>query len=394
MSIRSHSIVSRELKQLRSFYETTRSAYDKVQSIQNLAADSPGLERSLTDGGVRWSKLDKRIRTDNRKKSVEAILRELIFVRAISALETFLTDAIRDIFVVTKTPFMDKSARIEFSQEDLIANNTPTQIYTRIIERETRRLTSGGFNEFIKYYKKRFEIDLASIDPGYKIMNEYHDIRHILVHRLGHTDDAFRRKYRVDVKQIQIEPSLLDSFLSDLDVFVNRVASEVRALVDSYATSDTGYNARYIVDILPLAEELPACLYSSFQYWADDEYVMMSDVLLGTTPADEGRVRYYFNASDRALRYLQRHLRKEQRRGSISVLDVSASFRYEKKSRLVTEEVISAVQAELPEQPWPKGVHKDIARRLGLSNGKVSDAIDVLIFRREFKDQVDGKIID
>lgn len=393
MTIRAYSIVSRELKQLRSFYDTTLRAYDKVKDIQDLALDSEFLSRALRDNRVRWSKTEKRIRSDHRKQKIESILRELILVRTISALETFLTDAIRDIFIVTKSPFMDKSVRIDMSQEELIANNSPTKIYSRIINKETRKLTSGGFNEFIKYYKKRFDIDLSQLSPGYKKMNEYHDIRHILVHRLGQTDEAFRRKYRTEFQQISIDQTLFDSFLNDMETFVRLVDKEVRQLIDRFSATDTEYNARYVADILILKEDLPNCLHPSYQYWADDEYVMMTDILLGTTPAEDGRVRYYFNGSDRALRHLKRRLGREQNKLTISVKDVVMAFRLEKKLKSVPEEVVTLVWKELPDQPWAKGIHKEIAQRLGLSNGKVSAAIDALIHRGIFRDQIDGKII-
>jgi hypothetical protein len=393
MSIRAYSIVSRELKQLRSFYDTTLRAYDRVKDIQDLAHELGPLNDALHDKGVRWSITEKRIRSEPRKQKIESILRELILVRAISALETFLTDAIRDVFVITKSPFMDKSVRIDFSQEELIANNSPTKIYSKIINRETRKLTSGGFSEFIKYYKKRFGIDLDQISPGYKKMNEYHDIRHILVHRLGQTDEAFRRKYHTDFKQISIDSPLLNSFLDNLEIFAKKVDYEVSLLIKNYAGIGIEYNARYIADILFLKEELPSCLHPSYQYWADDEYVMMTDILLGTSPAEEGRVRYYFNGSDRALRYLKRKLRREQKKLSISVNDVVMAFRLEKKHKRVSEEIIALVRNNLPEQPWAKGVHKEVAQKLGLSNGKISAAIDTLILRGVFRDQVDRKFI-
>lgn len=393
MSIRAYSIVSRELKQLRGFYDTTLRAYDKVKDIQDLAHESEVLNRALDDNRVRWSKAEKRIRSTPRKKKIESVLRELILVRTISALETFLTDAIRDIFVVTKSPFMDKSIRIDLSQEELIANNSPTKIYSKIINKETRKLTSGGFSEFIKYYKKRFDIDLSQIHPGYKKMNEYHDIRHILVHRLGQTDEAFRRKYHTDSQKISIDQSLLNSLLDDMEIFVKQVENKVRQLIGEFKAIDTEYNARYIADILMLKEELPNCLHPSYQYWADDEYVMMTDILLGTTPGEDGRVRYYFNGSDRALRHLKRQLRREQKKLTISVDNVVMSFRFERKQKRVPEEVIVLVRNQLPEQPWPKGVHKEIAHRLNLSNGKVSAAIDTLILRGIFRDQVNGKVV-
>lgn len=249
MSIRAYSIVARELKQLRSFYDTTLRAYKKIKEIQDLAGQSKVFDDTLRDNGVRWSKSEKRIRTEFRKQKIESTLRELILVRSISALETFLTDVIRDVFVVTKSPFMDKSVRLDFSQEELIANNTPTKIYGRIINRETRKLTNGGFNEFIKYYKKRFGIDLSRLGPGYGKMNEYHDIRHILVHRLGQTDDSFRRKYGTDVKQLSIDPYLLDSLLNDLETFVQQVEMEVSRVIEKYDAKNTEYNARYVADI-------------------------------------------------------------------------------------------------------------------------------------------------
>lgn len=393
MSIRAYSVVSRELKQLRSFYDSTLRAYQKVKDIQDISLESEEVKDALDNHGLKWSRAEKKLRTSNHKYKTEAFLRELILVRAISALETFLTDAIRDVFVVTKAPFMDKSARLEFSQEELIANNSPTKIFSRIINRETRQLTSGGFNEFIKYYKKRFDIDLSQIDPGYKRMNEYHDVRHILVHRLGQTDEAFRRKYRTDLQQLTIEESMIESLLDDLTGFVRRLDKEVEEFIQKYKLIDTEYNARYVVDILSLKDNLPGCLQPSYQFWAADEYVMMTDILVGTSPGDFGRVRYYFNGSDRALRELKRRLRKEQQKLSISVAEVMTTFRLERTWKRVPEEIVALVRREMPAQPWEKGIHKDVARKLGLSNGKVSAAIDVLIVRGEFKDQVDGKIV-
>jgi hypothetical protein len=195
--LRSYTILKQELKNLREFYSVTSSAYQQVQELGG----------SIDD---RSTSARRKIRRHLAiKAKAEAILRELIMVRVISALETFLTDLIRDVFVVTKAPFMDKSVMIQMTQEELIANSTPTQILNRVINKETRKLTSGGFNEFIKYYRKRFDIDLSSLLPGYKVLNEYHDRRHILVHRLGRTDEAYRKKYSTDEKRLRVEADYL-----------------------------------------------------------------------------------------------------------------------------------------------------------------------------------------
>jgi DNA-binding MarR family transcriptional regulator len=58
------------------------------------------------------------------------------------------------------------------------------------------------------------------------------------------------------------------------------------------------------------------------------------------------------------------------------------------------EALISKVQEDLPAQPWPCGVHKVIAQQLGLSNGTVSHAIQVLIQRGLAKQQNDGVVLE
>lgn len=59
-------------------------------------------------------------------------------------------------------------------------------------------------------------------------------------------------------------------------------------------------------------------------------------------------------------------------------------------SRKLKEEDIETVKNVLPEQPWQRGVHKVVAKETGLSNAKVTRAIQELINRGIFKPQVKG----
>ncbi|MEX0958779.1 MAG: hypothetical protein WDZ63_05780 [Burkholderiales bacterium] len=141
------------MKNLREFYSTTSSAYRQVEKLGGNFNFESG---ALTRNAKRKAKQKVRRRAASNLRA-ETMLRELIMVRVISALETFLTDIIRDVFVVTKAPFMDGTVVIQMTQEELIANSTQTQVLSRVINKETRKLTSGGFSEFIKYYRKRFD---------------------------------------------------------------------------------------------------------------------------------------------------------------------------------------------------------------------------------------------
>ena len=311
--MRSYTILKRELKKLREFYEISASSYVQVHEILHVKSSVKATSLVLDQLDLAWNADQKRLRKTTTKNQVETILRELILVRAISALETFLTDAIRDIFVVNKAPFMDKSVRIDVSQEEYMTNSTQTKIFSKVINKETRKLTSGGFTEFIKYYKKRFDIDISSISPGYATMNEYHDRRHILVHRMGQTDNYYRTKYGTEEKKLQVDQEYLEKLFKDLSTFSAQLEKKVREIIDTAQNENEFSNARFVVDIDFLNEGVPNCLRPSFQFWADDEYVVMTDILLGTSQTDTGQVRYSFKGSDRALGRLRRYLIKEQK---------------------------------------------------------------------------------
>jgi hypothetical protein len=55
-------------------------------------------------------------------------------------------------------------------------------------------------------------------------------------------------------------------------------------------------------------------------------------------------------------------------------------------------EILFAVREILPSQPWPDGIHKDIAGKLGISINTVNKYISELIARGDFMPQVDGQL--
>jgi transposase-like protein len=59
-------------------------------------------------------------------------------------------------------------------------------------------------------------------------------------------------------------------------------------------------------------------------------------------------------------------------------------------TRKLDEQIIELVRKELPPQPWPKGTHVAVARKLGFETKLVSMATDELIQRGVFLPQVSG----
>jgi hypothetical protein len=59
----------------------------------------------------------------------------------------------------------------------------------------------------------------------------------------------------------------------------------------------------------------------------------------------------------------------------------------------ISEEILHAVSSELPAQPWPQGIHRVVAEKLGLSARDVSRAIQYLIESGVFSNQINGIVI-
>jgi len=58
----------------------------------------------------------------------------------------------------------------------------------------------------------------------------------------------------------------------------------------------------------------------------------------------------------------------------------------------VDEELLGQVKAILPSQPWPSGVHREVAEKLDITPTMASKCIYALIKRGEFMNQVDGQL--
>lgn len=65
-----------------------------------------------------------------------------------------------------------------------------------------------------------------------------------------------------------------------------------------------------------------------------------------------------------------------------------------KNTKGITDDLLSKIRVLLPPQPWPKEIHKTIAKELNESNWKIYNAIDMLIDKGEFFEQIDGTLYD
>ncbi len=152
-------------------------------------------------------------------------LRELIFIRLISALEVFLIDSIKEtVSNNKKTLKSDKDDMFNLSMTEFLSYSSLDEALEKYILRKCRNLQSQGYEEIKKFYMKKLEVDFAKSTIKNNDVCHYHDQRHLLVHTLGKTDPEYKHKYNTIKKEVDIEESyLLKAFqdVSHLVLYIN-----------------------------------------------------------------------------------------------------------------------------------------------------------------------------
>jgi hypothetical protein len=372
-----------EIVRLRLLYLTTRYSYDKTTEniIKSIKAgeldpqsfvlfDDHDLEPHEVLRGAH--NLLHKLKTQFPK-----FLRETIFVRLISALEVFLIDAVRDIFLARRDLFQSGN-KIEFTFGEVLSATSITEVWTKVINRELRKLHSQGFKEVVKFYNNRLDIDLSTFPSSISIIQELHDRRHLLVHRLGKADDQYRHRYDSRLKSLPVSEEYLLNSMHQILEFARFVAgaAQTRANQKIDTSESKANDAEASVVIEFLSEEAKAVTVKGFHFAMDDKIGSLDDILTSYR-WEEGRLTMAFagdSASVRAyLRILKRLARKDQ-----LIIHERQIFRLEPIPRRqcnLSREALEAMAKQLPHRPWSTDIHREMANRFKISNTHARDAI-------------------
>ncbi|NQT10330.1 MAG: hypothetical protein HQ573_04070 [Desulfobacteraceae bacterium] len=395
--MKAYSIAKTEISALKGLYNSSLYSFSQVEEFLRYKAYCKNyrpdgcIDKDLNVVHPIHYKLKALFRNRLRQQ-----LRELIFIRIVSVLETYLVDTLRDIFVITKRPFRDQTSQIGFTKAELLSAPSISYIFSKIINKECRRLTSGGFIEIIKYYRSRFDIDLTSIPPGKSIMNEYHERRHLLVHRLGKPDSLYRRVYGFKSKKLSVDEDYLNKSFDDFESFIHSVQEKINDLIDKIDDSKSlgVVQPSITYRILKIIDNEPSIFQNDFQFWVNDELFLFRDILRETKYLNDQIFEVLLSGDEEALRTYAKYVRRVEKKGYIVATVLKTSGLYKTRIGKLDEELINRVKDALPEQPWSKNIHKQLATNLGTSNKKVSSAIQILIQRGIFKNQYNGIVLN
>lgn len=299
-------------------------------------------------------------------------LRELIFVRTISALEAFLVYSVAEVFVITKEPFK-RNYIIEIPQAELLSAESLSDMFTRVIVRECRSLHGGGFGEVKKYYLRTFGIDFAGLVDLLKL-EEYHDRRHLLVHQLGKTDAIYQKKHNTQRKTVTVDEKYLLETISVLLAFANSVNERLDHICKAVSPAKIKPVSYSLKVILTLETESARNLVlPTWQFWADNRLVFLRDILTSSRYLDEGTVELDLQGDRTPIKNYIKQLKKYEKMGELTILAREAQSL--EPCRLSEDDIVR-IRTSLPAKPWPVNIHKTIAQRFGLKTSEVYKAIN------------------
>ncbi|MEN1985663.1 hypothetical protein [Paenibacillus hubeiensis] len=146
-----------------------------------------------------------------------SILREFLFIRLMSLLETFFYETLGELSQITNLPFRNNKD-INYKVGELLSIDDIQVIKKEIINTEIRSIVSQGFKEIDRFFSK-LNIIFSNSGVNLKQLGYLYDIRNLLIHNNGVVDDYFIHKhsYQDKSKKIIITEELLLETISILN---------------------------------------------------------------------------------------------------------------------------------------------------------------------------------
>jgi len=122
-------------------------------------------------------------------------LRHLILINLITNLEVYFTNLVREIAERDIEPFKNENEKVEYFRNHLLNFSTIKSIEDDLLNKDIRKLTSGGLEKSEEFFLKRFDINFKNLGIDFKDIEEIHERRHLFVHRNGICDAIYSKTY-------------------------------------------------------------------------------------------------------------------------------------------------------------------------------------------------------
>lgn len=369
----------REIVDIRRWLHTTIYAYKiSAQAIDNQMRNGLDVKEEVSlafnETGCNVSSLVHRLSTKNIKTC-----KELALIRSISAFEVFTIDVIQEVYEENKSPFFNNS-EIKYHVNELLSCSDISELHNKFIDHCCRDLHSKGFDEVTKFYKKTFQIDFQKFNTsvnsqcyGLPYIQRHHQMRHLIIHRLGKTDEQYRKKYNTSEETIKLNESELSVFFQVLLSF----ARYINEHMEKFITTNPPEN-KIAIKVEVIDPNVMALFEPTYEIRVKKNLQLPLSVLLERVHYETDSIfTVYLHGAFIHLRKYYKKLQKNASSGKLKILsyDTLSLVAAKQKTKQYEWADVQKVIELLPEQPWEKHLHKAIAKELGWSNNKVSGII-------------------
>ncbi len=317
MEFIAYRVFSAELKRIEQLSLITPFAFGATRAalVQSVRDKKLDLDQEIMIDGEAGERLPVKQFLHRLDSQAPRYQRELLFTRLISALEVYLIDLIREMATSVPNVF-ESDDHLDVSRRELFSFQNMRELLMYVVNKDCRALSSGGFNEITKYYKNKLGIDYRPLTPGINVLQEYHDRRHLLVHKLGQTDEAYRHKYSSDAKKISIDSAYLRGAIANTRAFSTELNNLIMQKMLGVPPKST--DAYRGICILFYQDELPEFLKpdSSFRHGGIE--IALSTIML-RHELNKNRVTMAFEGERAPIESFAQTLASAHRNGIVRI---------------------------------------------------------------------------
>jgi hypothetical protein len=321
MQLISQRIFSAEINRLKQLAITASYSFEQTRKVLTDEVKKPNFNKEsniFLNEDIKNSSLKVFTVLNKLKSQAPRYLQELLFTRLISALEIFLIDSIREIGEIMPENFKSKE-QISYTREQVLSFSTIEELQNSLIDKDCRQLSSGGFQEITKFYRNKLRIDYSSLHPGITKLQEYHDRRHLLIHRLGQVDDSYRHRYNSTAKKLSVDFYYLTEVMGSLLLFSEQLNKKiVKELFGISTLPNPGNNRNLYVLEMKNVNTLPDCLKSTYKICKGENSVNLEGILLFSL-IKNGRLIMVVEGDTEIIDQYSKIIRRAQVNGKLKV---------------------------------------------------------------------------
>lgn len=375
-----------ELQRLKNMYFTARFSFEQtsklvINQIRKSEIDPKDPLSIKIDDKNYVTAQDGYTFLRQTKSQFPRYLRETILVRLITALEVFLIEVVRELFLYRRDIFYS-DRQIQFHQREILSVNSITEIWSKVLKFELRKLQNQGFKEFVKYYDQKLGIDVGRSPVSIKSIQEMHDRRHLLIHRLGNTDEKYRRDYSEAKKRISVPEDYLLNSISSINDFAEFLWKQSQNVLQRVQIKKECEDLRIEEIVIEILSEGDSTLINpNYHFYVEDYIISLSDILKSkVVESEKSIIRLEISGPSPFIKEYMKRIKNAAKKGEL-ILHSRRGIRFSRrKIRCHLEDSeIESIARNLPPQPWQKGIHKEIAAIKGISNTQANAAISKIL---------------